>query len=311
MFFSHPGWIETVGKKVQSGSYLKGFRLAFFSWPDLYMPVFRAWAYNMPILGIALGLAIVWQIIRIRKRELGAVLCNPVLPILIVITTYGFFPPIYSTTRYSYFLYPLLLCVFLLSCYQIGNLISKRLGIRKTISHGFVLSGILILFFISEDFNISHILNLRSEEVHYRMGRFERYSLHWYTRRDYLRPAEMVNKYRTDNDRVIVSSSIITVSAYLNDGFAVFCPREDVIFPLISREKGTLEIWSNHRLLSTSDDVMEYTFDADTVWLIVLDEVNSEYLDPDLLWPDRIKSLESFKPGYDKRIKVLRIDLKK
>lgn len=74
------------------------------------------------------------------------------------------------------------------------------------------------------------------------------------------------------------------------------------------RERGTRELWSGRRLLSTFDDMKEYTQKAKSVWLVLYPGWGS--LDPVALWPGRVKSVDVCKPGADKRIEVWKIELR-
>jgi hypothetical protein len=62
-------------------------------------------------------------------------------------------------------------------------------------------------------------------------------------------------------------------------------------------------------MLSTLQDVIEYTKNANTVWLAISTKSNAYKLEPELLWPGRVQSVRIFKPGLDKRIEVWKIDL--
>ena len=72
----------------------------------------------------------------------------------------------------------------------------------------------------------------------------------------------------------------------------------------------TYKLWTGKRLLSGIEDVIEYTQNADRVWLIALG-VESLELDPERLWPRRVKNVEVYTPGRDGRIAVRRVDLKR
>ncbi|MBW2662029.1 MAG: glycosyltransferase family 39 protein [Deltaproteobacteria bacterium] len=131
MLFFNQAWIEAVGLGNIVRSYLRSFRLAFFAFPDLYTPVFRAWADSVPVLGSLLGVAAAWQIVRIRKLSLASIVRNPVTPLVIVVLAMGLHPPLYIETRYSQFLYPLALCVGLLSAGYVGEIARRRYNLNE------------------------------------------------------------------------------------------------------------------------------------------------------------------------------------
>lgn len=310
ILFFNQAWIETVGLGSIVRSYLRSLRLAFFAFPDLYTPVFRAWADSVPVLGSLLGVAAAWQIACIRKLSLASIVKNPVIPIVIVVIVMGFRPPFYIETRYSQFLYPLALCVGLLFAGHVGEIARRRYNFNEGFSTGMAIALCLFAFSMSEDFNAFHLVHLKSDTVAYRMGRYERFEKHWYPRWDFERPAKLVNEAASDGSRIVVSWHVNTVGYYLKPEFAMYWPREVAYFAAISRAGGTRELWSGKRLLSTIEELIEFTKKADNVWLVVLGKNDSLKLDPEMVWPGRVQDVEVFRPGRDERIEVWRIELR-
>jgi hypothetical protein len=310
LLFCNQSWIDAVGLGDATRTYLRSIRLAFFSFPDLYTPVFRAWADSMPLLGIFLGLAIAGQVISFRHLSLVAILKSPAVPVLIIVLIMGLQPPQQIQARYSHFLYPLALCIGMLSAAQLGAVLKRHFLGSEILSKISAMFLCVVAFTISEDLNAYHLSHLNSNDVVFRTGRYEKFEKHWYPRWDFRKPSELVNRSASLGDRIIVSHKVNTAAAYLSPEFAVFWPRENVAFASISRDRGTRELWSGSRLLSTFEDVAEYGQKADSVWLVVLDHENDELrVDPRTLWPGRVRDVEIFTPGRDKRIQVWKIDL--
>ena len=164
---------------------------------------------------------------------------------------------------------------------------------------------------MSEDFSVLYLRDLKSDAVTYRLERYEKFARHWYPRWDFQRPAELVNAAASNGSRVVVSDKVSTVAAYLKPEFAVFWPREDIRFRGISRNAGKRELWSGRQLLSTIEEVIEYTQNADTVWLLVLGlRADPLRLDPEVAWPGRVQNVVVYRPGRDERIEVWRIELR-
>jgi len=300
-------WINSVGLGNIMRSYARSYRLAFFAFPDLYIPVINVWAQQIPVLGCFLGVTLVWQIIYIRKMALGSLVRNPVVPIVIIVLAFGVFLPFEFETRYCYFIYPLGLCVVVLSAIQLGEKLRQRFIMKETIANGLVAAMCLLIFAASEDFNTFHLFNLNSDSVAYRTGRYERYSRHWYERWDFRKPAELVNEAASMGSRIVVMGNANTAAVYLKPEFAVYWDREDVRFPDISREGGTKELWSDKQLLNTIEDVKDYTQNAESVWLLLYPGWGS--LDPDAIWCGRVRKVEVYKPGRDRRVEVWKIQL--
>jgi hypothetical protein len=306
-FVANHGGIQAVGQ----GDVLRAARLTFFGFPELYMPVFRPWADVIPLLGGFLGLAVVWQILKIRDWPPAAMVGSPVLALVLVVIALGIRPPLVTATRYSLFLYPLALCVGFMAMARLGELLERRSRLKKLPANGIALAGALLAFALTEDFNPRHLLNQDREAISYRLGPYERFARHWYPRSDFARPANFVDGAASDGSRIIVSHKANTVSAYLNSDFAVFWPWNDFGFSGISRERGTRELWSGRRLLSTVEDIGEHTKGAETVWLIILGRRDSLTADIDLLWPGRVTSVQTHRPGRDQRIEVWQVELRR
>jgi hypothetical protein len=110
-------------------------------------------------------------------------------------------------------------------------------------------------------------LNIRSQEVSLRTGSFERYAAIWSARSDILSPASFVASAIENGDGVIVQG-LPAVSQYLSIPYALYLSRDDMRFPRVSREGGTIDVWSNQRLLSTDADLSATCEAATTIWVV-------------------------------------------
>ena len=307
MLFTNSNWVQAVGLGDSLRSYLRSFRLALFSFPDLYTPVFRAWADNIPVLGVLLTVSAALQLFAIRKGSALDILKNPVTVMVILIIALGIRPPYKIETRYTFFIYPIFLCVAFLSATRLQTIIAQRFKVTKTAAHAGTATLCLLLFIVTEDFNPAHIFNISSDTSTFRLGQYGRFEKHWYPRWDFQTPADFVNRRKSPLDRVIVSHKVNTAGAYLDNEFAVFWPRSDAAFPAISREQGRLDIWSNQRLLSTLEDLDRYGADAHKIWIVLYrddDDLRAHLYE---LWSNKIKLVESHKPGRDKKLEIMSI----
>lgn len=303
-------WIEAYGSTGTTVSYLRSVRLAFFAFPDLYLPVIHTWANRVPVLSLLVGGAVVHQLLLVRKSALSCLVMNPVVPVLITIVFMGVRPSLYHETRYSHFLYPLLLCIVLLSASRLGETLKhlfKRSG-RASVPVAIVIT--LVAFGASEDFNIFHLAHINSDIVTFRSGIYERFSRHWYPRWDSLRPAELVNAAESDGSVVIVSNEVDYIGFYLKKDYILYWPREADDYGIVSRESGTRELWSNKRMISSNKELINLTEKIQYVWLVFYPDWRSWKLDPEETWPGRVKNVQTYRPGRDKRIEVWKIELK-
>ena len=303
-------WVQAVGTGDALRNNLRALRLAFFAFPDLYTPILRAWADDIPILGVLIFMAAIWQLLKIRHLSLREILRNPVTAMVIMVIALGIRPPYRIETRYSFFIYPVLLCLAVLSAVSIQRLFHQRLNLSKWRSQFGAIALCSMLFFVSEDLNLSYLFNVSSEAATFRLGKFEGFQNHWYPRWDFQTTAEFIDARATPGDRIVVSDKVNTTGAYLKSDFAVFWPQSDRSFTDISREQGQRELWSNHRLLNSYEDFVKYIDGADKVWLVLYGGEDALKVDPENLWFDRIKSIQKFRPGRDNRIEVWKIVLK-
>ena len=134
-----------------------------------------------------------------------------------------------------------------------------------------VLAAVLFLglFANSKDFSPGHLLNIRSQEVSLRTGSFESYAAIWSARDDILSPASFVASAVADGagDGVIVQG-LPAASWYLSTPYAVYVSRDAMRFRRVSREGGTIDVWSKQRLLSTDADLSATCEAASTLWVI-------------------------------------------
>lgn len=291
-------------------AYKRSIREYFFAFPDLYLPVINEWADTVPVLGFCLGLAVVYQVARIRKSSLEIIAKNPVIPVLVIFVLMGVQPPQFYETRYVYFLYPLALCVALLSAGQLAGLMRRFFEKLEMAPKLLMIFVCLIAFSLSEDFDIFHLSHINSDTVAFRTGKYERLSSHWYQRWDFQRPAEFLDKAISDGDTVIVSSDVDTMCFYLTKKYTIHYPRDAADYEVVSRARGTRELWSGKPMLSSNREILDLTKKSSRVWLALYPGWGSLKLDPEALWPGRIRDIQVYKPGRDKRAEIWKIELK-
>ena len=104
---------------------------------------------------------------------------------------------------------------------------------------------------------------------------------------------------------------LLPVSYYLEREHAIYFGRDTSDFLLSSRERGTRELWTNNRLLSTPEELAAYTKAAREVWVVRWVDDPSEFKDVDLatVWAGRAPELSRAFLGEDGRIEVIRARL--
>jgi len=254
------------------GDSLRDAVFVLIGYPDVYWEVLVQWLSAMPVqtllMGALLALAL-WSACRMPADEqtpadrgirlLGTVLLGCGVMVAVMVMPY-------SSTRYSYFLYPL---VLVLSAVGLVRLV--ELLLQQAWSRGAATLGLVAVFMVvSEDFEARHLQQIDSERVTYRVdfnaGRQDQYYIRW----DYRAAANAVNAHWKPGDLVI--SSEYSVPYYLMHLDYIYMDQTNQRFTDISASGGTREIWEGERLLNTADallGVINETGAIGDVWLII------------------------------------------
>ena len=78
----------------------------------------------------------------------------------------------------------------------------------------------------------------------------------------------------------IIVFNVGPVSHYLHKNHAIFYDKNGRKYQNVSRKRGTIDVWSNQRLLGTRAEVESYARDAECLLLIRRLPSQSEYSDP-------------------------------
>jgi hypothetical protein len=246
--------------------------------------------------------------------------------ILYLLVGFSVFHAPQMSTRYFYFVYPVLLTLVAMAVSDGAGLVLSRLDRERWPRTALSILLFMVFFAASEDFQPRHIIGVSGREANFRLGEFERYEPVWYWRYDYASPGRFASEATGSNDdepRLIVVDQP-PVSYYVERAHAIYIPRETQKFRGVSRVRGTVHLWSNQRLLSTFDEVREYTHSAQDVWLVRFRDPRrdptgprrrflSEYWAPPFpegeIWGDRLVTADRKFIGEDGRIEVVSIRL--
>jgi hypothetical protein len=168
----------------------------------------------------------------------------------------------------------------------------------------------LLLFAATADFNARHLLNVDGEQAAFRTGPFERHALLWYPRLDVASVGEFVNTTvdAGDGTRIVVEN-LPAAAYYVHPDHAAYYIREGQRFREISRERGTRDIWSGERLVSTREELADYTSSARDVWLIRETQRFELLPEPEQVWGERLLDQSQAYVSRDGRVEVLHLEL--
>lgn len=255
----NPDWVGTV----EAGSVAGAVRRLVAGWPDLYVPIVRPWSRTAPLLGVLLGAGVLGHGLLSLREPWPNVLLAPGVMVSLVIAAIGVLPSSYTSTRYVFFLAPV---AFTAVAVVVERGVTRAFRDRSA-RRWAPATAILILFAVTEDQNLGYYGSVDSAAVRFRLPPFDRYGDLWYQRRDYRSPAVYVDTAAAPGARVI-AAGVPVVSWYLDREHAVYLDRADRRFVDVARERGTRELWSGRRLLSTPAEVRTWLNGAAEAWVI-------------------------------------------
>ena len=300
-----------------SGYSLAGaWQQTFFGWPDLYTSFVRLWMREFPWLSVVAGAGLVIQLALNLRRPIPDILLTPAAVGLYFILCLSVLNSPYTSTRYTFFFYPLIWLVIIqllrdVWCYLSSRMKWKPQGVRIWAPIGVGLA----IFALSSDWNWHHITQLTEPPASFRLGPFQAYANTWYPRLDFASPSQFLNAQFLNTPAQLPSQSRIVVlgvppvSYYLQPDHAVYYDRAKSRFFNVSRERGQRDIWSGQRLISTPDGLRHYTRGAETVWLVRSVERHRQPFQLTEVWPDRLRGEEPVFFSADARLEVVKVRL--
>jgi hypothetical protein len=310
-----PSWRE----QMLATKFSRALRIVFFGWPDFYEPIVAAWKISLPFLTVIFLAALAWHSIQQGRQSVTSILRHPIIIILGTFSSIAVIDPIVKpmvkSTRYFYHVYPFVILLIVMACYEaIRGIKGRAIGPKtQMLLSGFVAMG---LFIISEDFSLRQLLHINSPEVTFRTGKFKRYAPLWFWRLDDRSPAEFLNAHRNGVDAVVVSIHARTLPYYLHPemDFAYYCSREGDDawrYGDIARYKGKLELWTARPLLGSEQELRAYTEHSNSLYLVRLVAPAQHDWDINInhVWSDRLVTYERAFLSSDGSTEVVKISL--
>lgn len=302
-------WVVFV--PLREPTLIKSLGRAFVGWPEIYQVIVVPWFRELPMLGLLAAAGMAYQIIYNLKQPPWRLLRNPAFIVCYMAVSLGVLNSLYTTTRYGFFVYPFILLSIALSATDaLGRLSRARLVYGKSSLQTAAVLGCFGLFVATEDFNTSHLRDVANERIRFRTAEFRPRALTWYPRSDYQSPAAFVNAF-TDRDpaaRIIIVSEP-PVSHYLRRPHAIYYEREGRRFYNVSRMRGTRDLWSDQRLLSTEQELRDYTIASRSVLLVQSAAAERQPFEIPAIWNGRLVSAEPVFKSVDNKLEVVLVRL--
>ena len=245
---------------------IKKIFILLFNYPNNYFEFYR-YAVTIPIYSLIFISSTAFVIYKIVKTSYAESLHLRFITflLLLLILLVCSIDTLLSETRYTFFLYPLVLFIV----YSAFKIISENLfknGLKEKIS--FVMLA-LIFFSISGDFNARHLINIDSKEINFRMNYKENMIRHYYPRWDVKTPADIVNKEKKANDVTIIDE--LNIEFYLNELDYIYVNYDHLRFRMIAIDGGKKERWTNANLIYTNQQLQNlFENTKGNVWFITI-----------------------------------------
>lgn len=237
------------------------------NFPDILYTVVYPWLFAIPVMAIVLVLltAVASWFCLIRDNSSSPGVRLLIAFALLAIAVIGTIPTKYHEIRYSFFLYPLLICISGYAIGRIGQLVQRRHPSLLTLMP----VSFLLLFLYSSDFAFDHLVKIDSHDANYRIGYSPHRARQYYPRMDFRGPAEYVNEHAGDADAIVFSS--VVYSQYLKNPNFVYLDKVDARYDGQVCGDDQIERWANLPLLNSTSEVVS-TIRSDesrATWIIV------------------------------------------
>jgi hypothetical protein len=235
--------------------------------PRVFDETFRPWGRTMPVLTIGLSfLGAVLTVLVISRRLKHSTVIRALMTLLLLsMLAVGARSPGRIETRYTFFLYPLVMALGLT-----GILVLVELRIATSQAAKAIGAALGLLFFgLTEDFQPEHIAHIASWQVNFRVGMTPLQATHYYPRADYRLAGIWLAHNARPGDEVIIG--IPSIDQYYRANF-FFLQSDDERYNDYACLGGTLERWTNLPLLYGTDALAARVATGRRIFLIMYKE---------------------------------------
>jgi hypothetical protein len=242
-----------------------------FGYPDILQRVLWPWGRVMPAWFIVLMLGVVFWWVKTlgtqpTRNDPATVLIGLLLLLVLVV---GAIPTNRIETRYTFFLYPLLII------FAVSAILSLPSWLKLRRPAPLLMAALALLCFAgTEDFRIDQVLHIDSAANNFRIGMSAARTDHYYPRNDMRGVGEWLQAHVRPGD--IVISGIPNLDQYYRefDYFYLDAPDEDRYDAYLCRD-GRTERWTNHPVLYEADSLRPLIDPSHRVYALVYPDVET------------------------------------
>ena len=235
-----------------------------FKFPNVFDTVLFQWLEAMPIfvgiLSVLCAIVALFCIFRPRDESLDGFRLLLIVGIVLVFVI-GTTQTSWTSSRYSFFLYPLVLVL----CAGSVNKMTHLDRIPKVVGQVALVLIVTIILIVSEDFSFAYATSIDTPEVNFRLKHTT--AEQHYLRLDFRTPAQFVNRHAKEQDIVIISNP--TLDFYLERFNYMYTNHQLAIFGSRVCEQGRTDKWTGKPILYTVDQVSEIVSTTmSDVWIV-------------------------------------------
>ena len=255
----------------------------FFGFPDFLEVIARPWARAVPVLGISVLLLTTVAAIRIilqndamSSAKLSTERVLLIIAIVLVLLSSASDAP-RTTTRYSFFLYPLLLIFAVGTLTHAVEFIVRRKRIAGTLGVAVVLGW----YALTEDLQPNHLRNIDTAEINFRLNMSSGKRTHYIGRTDRRAVTDWLAAHADPSTDLIISGNGVTGLDfyYPHFDFVYVDPRDQRLAAWACRQ-GTVERWTNLPLVYSMSTLQSRIAASPRSYMVI----DGRRLN--LIWPD-------------------------
>jgi hypothetical protein len=225
---------------------------ALFGMPDFLLQVIRPWVGAASFFGITLlvllGLTLrnEFRVPRSHSTEVSVLL----LVVIVMLIAVGVSDPPRQATRYVSFLYPAVLVITLSTAVSLIGTLPVRGGSRAGATWLLILGAYLL----SEDFRPNHVATIDSRDSNFRVRMHGRAETHLQSRTDPRGAAHWIDAEATLTGDIAING--FPAASFYSDRFDfAYTDMGHQRYGAFACQRGTVERWSNLRLLASTKDL--------------------------------------------------------
>ena len=255
---------HTPGLSFPHQVFLLGYELVRF--PDMVRQVAMPWARTVPLLTIGLFVLVGACCLRACLRFEDTTLYERVLLavfVILLLAASASNPPRHET-RYVFFLYPFAVIFALLTLIRA---VRALLGPTR-VAAGTAALACITAFVLSEDFRPSHLWNINTEAINFRIGMPGRLAGHYHPRSDIRAAAQWLEAHAVPGKDIVIDS-FPGVDFYYPQSDFYFVADTDPRFEVWSCSRGTRQRWSNLPMIHSYDTLVTKATSGRRVWMVL------------------------------------------